>query len=249
MKTFDPCGVPFVTVHLFTYNEEWILPNTIAFYKRRLPYLEIVVHDNMSTDSTVQIAKQSGCTVVRYDTEGIFDDQIHQRKKNSEWKHEPMGWKIVADADECLEVTAGDLEYFDKNGIALCEGECWHIVQDKVGERPEDCRNGIRAPSIYDKTLLFNSLHVSEINYAPGAHTCSPVGRNAPIVRTHEKRRILHYHYAMSEDMYIARVMYTRQRKSKSDIEHGYGVQIWRPEQQIREEYRRAREGSRPIIP
>jgi hypothetical protein len=77
----------FLFVNVY-YNSEWFLfisfcyvtmknfyyPKTIHHYKTYLPNCHITIYDNESTDNSVNIAKQLGCSIVSWKKTDEIDD-------------------------------------------------------------------------------------------------------------------------------------------------------------------------------
>ena len=99
-----------VSVHIFLlcYNEEFLLPKTIHHYKTYLPNCHITIYDNESTDNSVNIAKQLGCSIVSWKTTDEIDDEKYVEIKNTCWNGLHDGaWVIVGDMDEWFNRSQG----------------------------------------------------------------------------------------------------------------------------------------------
>ena len=57
-----------VTVFLFCYNEELLLPHSINHYRKTFPDVEFYIDDNESTDNSIKIAQELGCNVISFNT-------------------------------------------------------------------------------------------------------------------------------------------------------------------------------------
>ena len=72
-----------ITIYTVAYNEELMLPFFIKHYRTLFPECHIVVYDNQSTDRTVEIAKESNCEVIQYDTDNKISDRKYLEIKNT----------------------------------------------------------------------------------------------------------------------------------------------------------------------
>jgi hypothetical protein len=91
-----------------------------------------------------------------------------------------------------------------------------------------------------DKTAVF-SPRIGEINYTPGAHTCSP---SCPTVSD----LLPLYHYAaLGEEYTVRRYRKWRERMSFGDIKHGFGRQYLQREAEIRARCGEARTETRAL--
>ena len=165
-----------VTVFLLCYNEEVLLPHTIAHYKKYIPSCEIVIYDNYSTDDSVKIAKENGCKVIQWKSEGI-DDFKYLIIKNNCWKNKE-GWVIVADMDEWLCVTENDLKEEESKNTCILRVKGYNMIGRSrtpllTDIYLHDIQHGVFFPE-ESKSLCFYRPAILEMNYGPGAHRCFP---------------------------------------------------------------------------
>jgi glycosyltransferase involved in cell wall biosynthesis len=165
-----------LTIIVITYNEEFILPHFIKWYRDRFPDCKIVVYDNESTDGTKNICLSTpNLTYIPYYTGNKLSDSTYLKIKNNAWKHAETDWVIVCDADEFLEVTPWNINEFDDFEDRLVQGYGYNMCNVDGVEDVTQIKHGVRATQ-YDKTLLFNRKYIKEINYSAGCHSCEPIG-------------------------------------------------------------------------
>lgn len=215
-----------------TFNEEWMLPRMIEFYRTRIPDIVINVHDNGSTDRTVEIAKDLDCNVVHWETGGELRDDLLTDWKNSIWKGSKAELVVVCDADEWLDYWPGSFDAANylayKNVCFICEG------YDMVAEN-----KGVRNP-LYDKILMF-SPKIGDMNYGLGAHTASPS------VGTGHGPRLFHMKYTMPVDLLVKKYKAVSERMSELNKEHGWGFHYNFDEETIRRQYAEMLIQAKPI--
>ena len=168
-----------INIFIICYNEEILLPHTIAHYKKHLPTCTITIYDNESTDNSVKIAESLNCNIISWNSNNIIDDGKYIEIKNNCWKKIKSGWVIVCDMDEWL--------YVDENELLNEKGNILQIQgYDIVGESENEDLSDISL-SLLNKGILFNweskklcflREAINEMNYGIGAHNCNPEGSN-----------------------------------------------------------------------
>lgn len=224
-----------MTIFTITYNEELMLPHFIKHYRNRFPDCGIIIYDNQSTDNTIKIAEEHGCYVMPYITGGKLSDTGYLNIKNNCWKG-VEGWVIVVDCDELLDINEAQIKDLSTHGCTMVKATGYNMVNINDDLDIEAMRYGVRAPS-YDKTCCFNASRIKEMNYGPGAHSCSPVGLQRYV--THDFI-MWHYKY-INMDYMIKRHAHFANRLSDENIQRGYGAHYQYPPQQIQEEFFKAR--------
>ena len=169
-----------VSIFLVCYNEQYLLPHTVAHYRRYIPNCNITVYDNYSTDNSVEIAKSLGCTVVPWNTNNITDEHKLRDLKNSCWKSVPSGWIIMADMDEWLCITKEDLQKELDKGTTVITVKGYNMIGESQKEDISDIDlhsiiKGVRNTN-EDKKLCFLREKIVDINYNCGAHNSNPAG-------------------------------------------------------------------------
>lgn len=211
-------------VELFTtaYNEEYLLPGMINFYKERIPGIIINIYDNESTDRTAEIALDMGCRVKPWYTGGQVRDDLLLDFKNNIWKGTNAPLVIVCDVDEWVDFRInpqGSLDARHKDSYFRSEG--YNMVSEKMGVRY----------TMEDKVCVFPP-NIKEVNYGPGAHTARPFGYESSY---HPK--LYHMKYTMPIDMVVERYRVNAERLSKYNKDNGLGFHYTFDEATIRKEY------------
>jgi len=197
-------------VHIFIlcYNESVLLPHTIAHYRCNIPYANITIFDNESTDGSPDIARQLGCEVVTWSSQNMINDFMYVNIKNNCWKN-ANSWVIMVDMDEWLCITDQELEHEIQNGTTILRTK----GMDMIGESKNDHLTDIHLHSISRfvnnphlcKSVCFDSKAISEMNYGIGAHGCNPVGRVQYSNRT----------YSIKHMSFLGLPFYTRKTKER----------------------------------
>lgn len=229
-------------VHIYTiaYNEERLIQFFIDHYRKRFPNCPITVYDNMSDDRTVEICKENNCEVITYDTGGKLSDATYLEIKNNCWKNnQDFKWALVCDVDELLDINIDQLLHGQFNGVTGFRGEGYNMVTMFDDQKLEDIDHGFRAEA-YDKLYLFDTENFSEINYFPGCHNCSPVG----YVKVSDYRPKTYHYKFLSEDYMVDRYRLFNSRMSDDNIKYGWGKHYNTPEDEIRINFRNARNGA-----
>lgn len=218
-----------LTIYTITYNEEFILPHFIKWYRDRFKDCKIVFYDNESTDRTQQIALEQGCEVIPYHTGNTLSDSKYLDIKNNVWKDAETDWVIVCDADEFLEIRPEDLNtnqtLFKSKGFNMCNVN----GLKEIG----NIRNGIEAHQ-YDKVICFNKKYIKEINYTAGCHGCNPIG---DIIYSVKNPRLFHMKF-IDEDLLVEKYKLYASRLSEENKRNMWGYHYQEQEQTIRESFK-----------
>jgi hypothetical protein len=169
-----------INVFLLCYNEQALLAHTIKHYKKYLPSCKITIYDNESTDNSVEIAKSYDCNVVSWSSDNIHNEDIQIELRNTIWKNIPRGWIIMADMDEFVCVSETELLYEMNQGTSILQ----IAGKDMVGESNTIDLSDIDLQQIRkcvdntweSKNLCFLREKIDDMNYAPGSHSCKPIG-------------------------------------------------------------------------
>ena len=226
-----------ITIYTIAYNEAFMLPVFVQHYRRMFNNCRIVVYDNLSTDNTAQLARQLGCEVHRYDTNGKLDDLTYLTIKNNCWKSAQTDWVAVVDVDELIDVNLRTIIDMGNEGSSIARFEGYNMVNLADNMNITGINHGVRAAD-YDKAYLFNRSKITEINYGPGCHWCNPVGE---VQYSANVYRCYHYKY-INADYMIRRHKAFAQRLSDENKRKGYGGHYLNSGQQIRNEFNNARQ-------
>ena len=224
-----------ITIYVLAYNEEFFIPHMIKHYRDRFPSCHIVVYDNMSTDKTAEIAKSHNCEIIPYDTGDTIRDSKYLEIKNNCWKRAGTNWVLVCDMDELLDIDSTQLLMEENVGTTIISTEGYNMV-DVDGVFSDDIANivyGARSIS-YDKSCLFDKRYVQEINYRPGCHECSPVGKK--LVYSNTNYKLYHYH-AINLAMLKPKFNRNRNRLSQENVKNGWGVHYSYTDSEIKQYY------------
>lgn len=236
-----------ITVYILTYNEELLLPFTIAFYRKRFPDCKIVVYDNCSTDNTVIFAERLGATVVPFHTNDMISDTAYKHIKNRCWMSATTSWALVCDVDELLDISQEQLLAEDQAGTTLVRAKGYNMVSMSNEIDLPGITYGYRNKDVsdfYDKTLLFKRDEIKGINYAIGAHAARPSGR---IQYNTHSYPLYHYKY-ITPDHLVARYAMYRDRLSPENRKMGWGGGYNTPETTLRNQFEEFRLISKQII-
>jgi hypothetical protein len=234
-----------ITVYTLTFNEDILMQFMIDHYRSRFPNCHIVVYDNKSTDKTVEIAKANNCEIISYDSGGTLNDRLHMDIKNSCWKNAKTDWVLVSDLDEFLDINEENLKNEEIAGTTIIKSEGWQMVNMEDNLDVRNMKHGYRNnETAYDKCMLFNKKFISAINYRPGAHSCSPVGK----IKYGSIYKMYHYKF-INVDLEIAKCKLTAARLSDENRAAGWGLQrCLRSEDEIRADFN-GRRGAQKILP
>lgn len=229
-----------IDAHLLCYNEKDIMPFVIKHYASFCD--RVIIHDNHSTDGSAELARSMGCEVIPFGDK-FFNDQHNMDEKNDCWKGLDADWVIVSDMDEILFSNAGNpiasilatLEMHKNRGTTILHTIGWQIMSEEMPkESLLEISNGYEF-SNYAKSIIFNPKALTEINYGPGAHDCSPEGN---VVWSHGPAlHVLHYKHIGGVERTIKRYKEYMKRMSKVNLQRGWGIHYKQNEKQLRREW------------
>jgi glycosyltransferase involved in cell wall biosynthesis len=213
-----------IEIHIITYNEEVMLPVTIAHYKRMFTDPIIIVHDNESTDNTVQIAIDNGCQVIPFKTNGL-SDSAYTKIKSQAHLTANADWCLCVDCDEHCYVTDDDLVELESKGVNIVRFEGWDIFANV--NSPSDIKEFIgHRVSGYDKPTLVKTGVFSKYLLEPGAHNLQELKTvNGYAVNMLENTYKLIHMKHWNLEFIINRQAEFGRRLSEENRKNGWGVQ------------------------
>lgn len=232
-----------ITIYAIMFNEEVMLPHFIAHYRKRFTGAIIVLYDNESTDNSVQIAKDAGCQVITYDTGGKLDDMTYLKIKNNCWKDAVTNWVMICDIDELCDISDRDLFREEGYGSTVIQFHGYNMVNLQDDLHIETIETGVRAPS-YDKLYLFDKSQIKEINYSPGCHGASPLGK----IRLSKAIYLCKHYKYINLDYMIKRHKMFSERLSDENKKRGYAVHYSYPPERIEREFENARLNAQIVL-
>lgn len=225
-----------ITVHTVAYNEEVFVKFMIDHYRKRFPTCHIVIHDNYSSDKTVEIAKANGAEVQYFDTCGYFSDTANVTIKNNAWKNDKTDWVLCCDMDELLDITEEQLKQEEALGTTIVKSRGYAMVNMEDNYDLENIKYGAYSPP-YGKDYLFNKKFIKEIRYVHGCHKTNPIGK---VQYSKTEYKGLHFKN-VNADLLVKRVKEFGARLSPENLKHGWGRHYLLTEENIREDFRVAR--------
>ena len=224
-----------IEVYVLAWNEERLINQFIDWYA----FADITVLDNYSTDTTVELARSRGCSVIKYGSMQQ-DNQAMKQIKEDCWKNSKADWVVVCDMDEFL---------YHPRLLSLLEYTSATVIQTQgyqmVSEEPMpaiDLKFGSREPGL-DKSICFRPGKITSMNWDHGCHHCNPIGE----IRTLQNTvKMLHYSMLGKDNMKQRWSQY-RARMSQWDIDHGAGAHYLWPDSQIDQQFEKYKNTSEKV--
>jgi Glycosyl transferase family 2 len=227
-----------IEIHIVTYNEQIMLPFTIAHYRKMFGDPIIVIHDNGSTDNTLLIAAQEKCQLIPFETKGMNDDVIAKIKTDAAL-NAVADWVLCIDADEECLINSNDLDELNNEGIQIVEFDGWNIFDEVSSPEevlvPRGCKD-----KGYSKPVLLKTGVFKELMFAPGAHKMlklTPASGNQ-IVWSKEKYKLLHYKH-WSCEYNVTRSAELAARQSEANIAKRHSFHFAFPASAHREHFKK----------
>lgn len=221
-----------IHAYILCYNEIKMIRHTLNHYTSFCD--QVTVLDNMSNDGTQDhIRIQFPKVIIQpWTSRNELSDAHYLKLKNKVWKKSRgvAQWVIVCDADEFLYHPDGirnELQLRLNNQDWIPEVDGYNMVSDKFPDDYslpiyEQVKQGVEAKH-FGKRIVFNPYQVIEINYGPGAHTCTPVLRSSGKIDPHPLN-LLHFKYMGSDYVKQRHAMYA-DRMSYENRKLGYGAE------------------------
>ncbi len=243
MAKFTASMLMKVAVFVVTWNEQIMLPQFVAHYRRVLGAgTDIFVVDNESSDATRTIARLLGCRVRVFRSDGLRDD-INSLIKSTEWvpHRRKYDWVIVCDCDEFVDVSPELLMRASKKGFTVISTQGY----DMVGNRGTDTSvitRGVRATG-EDKPIVIDPSAITGCEFAPGAHTAKFHGR----VSIWRHGCVLRHFKFINPAYVVARYAALRERRSPLNRKKTWGGQYEMPASDVLLHHRRMLRAARVV--
>ena len=210
-----------ITLFMMGYNEEVFLQYAIDHYRKRFPNCPIVFYDNISTDSTAEIAKKNGAQVIPWDTNNVIDDMKMRDLKNNCWKNATTDWVCVVDPDELININEEQLKIEASKGTTIIKTHGLNMVNMEDNYDFDNICHATEVPQ-YSKWALFNRTVFTNINYTCGAHSASP--QPADKIKLSDTAYPLWHFKCINPDYLVLRAKWTASRISEVNKRNGLGL-------------------------
>lgn len=245
MSTID------LTVYSFNYNEEIMLPFFLKHYSSIAK--KIVIYDNQSTDSSLQILKDwKDCEIEirEYDTNDKLDNQTLINIKNECWKNADTEYVVVCDLDEFL-YHSNLNDYIKKNSDAdIFNIQGYNMIGNEIPENNLEYLYNIIKCGVSDinfsKNIFFKKTNMIQSNYGPGAHSNNFKGHKR-LIKTDDELKLLHYKW-LSCQYVIDKHKMLKNRRSENDIRQAWGFHYENGEDIIKSGYNSLKNNCQQII-
>lgn len=215
-----------VEVFTLCWNELDILPWVVDYWQKYATH--VTVFDNGSTDGSIWFLERfDWITVIPFDSGG-FNDTENRRIKNECWKVSKADFVVVCDMDECLlaKNIKASLQHMKDGGATICIPRWYELHSETFPKYKEWELLHETSPMAYPlrgdaKAVLFDPKAITEMNYTPGAHKCTPEGN----VKWYEGDDIflLHINHNLSLEYKLARYKELNARLSEENRRKRYG--------------------------
>lgn len=238
-------------------NEEEIIPWCIQYWSRITD--KVIVYDNHSTDSSVELLSQYDWIEVRtFDSDGQNDVIQKQVKEQAylEFKDE-CSILIITDMDEVFYFNdfKAISEAFVSGGynilmtpiISLCEDSKPPYMRDKLLHQQchkfyKQKMNHMQGFEDYSKLSIFNTKTTDRVSMSVGQHyvQTSPGMR----IMLSDKDFCLHVDKGLGEDFFVQKRQKMGANLSQMNIRGGMCLEYLKKEEELRKEYRDKQEKS-----
>ncbi len=205
-----------IHVYALCWNEEKMLPYFLRHYSSFAD--KIIIYDNMSTDSSLDIIKKWEKTeTIPYDSNNKLNEKAYLNIKNKAYKKSRglADFVMVVDIDEIIyhPDIVNLLKEYKKQRITVPLVKGYEMISRTFSGTDKQLYDKIRtgAPrDAYSKNCIFDP-NIS-INYFPGAHFCNPKGDVK--YSKYAELKLLHFKY-IDLDEVIKRFQQYKERLSK----------------------------------
>ncbi len=230
---------PIIHIYTICWNEEKFLPFFLDHYGSFCE--KIIVYDNESTDSTLDILAQNPkIEVITYKTGGTFNDIAKNKISNTCWKRSrgKADYVIVCDLDELLYAKTGDIKSILKQtNKTVFRPVGYEMMSENfpLYNKPlrEQCK-GLFS-EYYCKKIIFDPHCIVDINYYPGCHEADPRG----FVKTGTSEFLLLHYKRLGVDYVVNRYRAFEARLSQQNIDNKMGLHYRMTEKEITDELTR----------
>jgi len=244
-------------IHLYTilYNEEDLLPFFINHYRTFVS--KFFFYDNFSTDSSIEIIKNSGVDheIRQYESNNKQDDLVFTKIKNNAWKdskNQNVDYVIVCDLDEFLyhENIHQFLDEKKKAGITIFKPEGYNMYSNVFPEFKPDLqltervKNGCKF-EMMDKQVIFSPDDLDEIDYGMGCHYSDPKGNVK--ATAYGGLKLLHYK-GLSLEYLLFKVHRSKSRIPDANRKVGIGRHYFYEDQEVTKAFNEYLTKSKPVI-
>ena len=217
-------GDVIVHVHVCTHNEEPMIRHFINHYQQFTKNENIFVHDQHSTDNTVEIAKSLGCTVNTWGGDSIDDDDLLNQKHQSYYSSTNCDFVIIVDCDEFVMHSnlLDNLNRCKRNGIKvprMTGHNMFYENFDYINDDISFVKYGEGNNAANAKSCIIKSNEI--IQYAIGCHQLY-----SPIQEYYEDDEIIKFCHMkwLNFDYIVNRQHYFYSRLSKKNKEMQWGI-------------------------
>lgn len=223
-----------IDLYTISWNERRMLPFFLDYYGAWVD--RIVVYDDASDDGTAEaLARHPKVDLRPFPPKGESFVLAALDLWQHSWK-ESRGradWVVVTNIDEFLHHPTGMREYLERcrdAGVTLIHPRGYMMVGDAFPPPGtsllERVPQGV-AMMGHDKRQIFDPNAIVEINFAPGRHGCSPVGRivEPAVVET----SLFHYKHVDPQGYFLPRQRALGRRMLAQDRASGFGAHYAHP--------------------
>lgn len=203
-----------IEIHIICYNEQVMLPFTIDWYNTLLRNHTFIVHDNGSTDKTLEICKENSIEVRPFVTEGM-NDTIQSQIKSKAVLESKVDYVLCIDADECCLITQDEINELD---VDIVKFQGWDIFDTKESPWEVIIPKGCQSPG-YSKSVLVKGNTFEEFKFAAGAHSIDSckLMEERELTYSLDEYKLLHYKH-WSSNYNINRSAELAKRQSKDNL-------------------------------
>ncbi len=233
-------------VHVCTHNEELMLPHFLNHYSQYTD--RIFIHDQHSTDNTINIATKYGCIINTWGSSYINDIDLLDQKHKAYYSSTTCDYVVIVDCDEFIihDDLLGKLNWCKKNNILVpkSHGFCMYYDNfDFLNNDISDIQYGTIGDSFNQKNCIIRSNQ--NLKYYMGCHKLeSPYQHNYidnnPIKYCHMK--FINFNYL------VDRYTYFSSRLSTINKEHKWGIQYLDSYNKIESDFNYMKNNSMPIV-